>query len=97
MSLHGQGQDHVVGGAQGESLQEFENLAEDQTSHPPSVQDLPHQLTCDEGKLTFYQSDLSVWQNNLILFFGGVNSSKFQLLKKAESVGLRKKNTWYYS
>ena len=56
VSLHGQGQDHVVGGAQGESLQEFENLAEDQASHPPSVQDLPHQLTCDEGTYL-----LSVW------------------------------------
>ena len=77
MSLQCEGEDHVVGGGQGESLQEFENLAEDQTSHPPSVQDLPHQLTCDE-ELTYYQSDLSVWQNNLIYQVGlGEKSFRF--------------------
>ena len=45
VSLHCQGQDHVVGGGEGERLQELEDLAEHQPSHPLAVEDLPYQLT----------------------------------------------------
>ena len=59
MSLHCQGEDHVVGGAQGEGLEEFENLAEYQPSKPLSVQDLPDKLTCEE-KIIILTSSLSL-------------------------------------
>ena len=42
MSLQGEGEDHVVGGGEGEGLQELEDLAEDDTSHPPPSHHLPH-------------------------------------------------------
>ena len=53
MSLHCECEDHVVGGAQGEGLQEFENLAENQTSYPSSVEDLPDKLTWDKREFSF--------------------------------------------
>ena len=56
--LHRQGQDHVVGGAQGEGLQELENLAENQSSNPLSTQDLPDKLTCNNSD---FLSVLTIW------------------------------------
>ena len=44
MSLYREGEDHVVGGGDGEGLEELKELAERPARHP-AVHDLPDHLT----------------------------------------------------
>ena len=61
MSLHGEREDHVVGGGDGEGLEELEDLAEHPAGHP-AVHDLPDHLAWGRKKPSKELHSLPNWQ-----------------------------------